>query len=154
MENARYQFTRTLRCKNANVPGTLGKLATAIGKVGVDIGNIATVHLGLHYTVRDIDLFAENEQQLAQMINEVSKLKDVSVLEVRDAVLEFHKNGKIKMVNTVPITSLDTLRKVYTPGVAQVCKLIQGQPGWKDAYTTIPYSVAIVTDGTAIDRKS
>jgi len=144
------KIVRTLRCKNANAPGTLGKLATAIGKVGVDIGNIATVHLGPHYTVRDLDLFAENEEQLSQMINEVSKLKDVSVLEVRDAVLEFHKNGKIKMVNTVPITSLDTLRKVYTPGVAQVCKLIQGQPGWKDAYTTIPYSVAIVTDGTAI----
>ncbi len=128
----------------------MGKLTTAIGKVGVDIGNILTVHLGLHYTVRDIDLFAENEEQLAQMINEVSKLKEVSVLEVRDAVLEFHKNGKIKMVNTFPITTLDTLRKIYTPGVAQVCKLIQGQPSWKDAYTAIPYSVAIVTDGTAI----
>jgi malate dehydrogenase (oxaloacetate-decarboxylating) len=80
----------------------------------------------------------------------VSKLKEVSVLEVRDAVLEFHKAGKIKMINTVPITSLDTLRKVYTPGVAEVCKLIEGQPVWKDAYTAIPYSVAIVTDGTAI----
>ena len=144
------KIVRTLRCKNTSVPGTLGKLATAIGKVGVDIGNIATVHLGSHYTVRDIDVFAENEEQLAQVISEVSKLKEVSVLEVRDAVLEFHKNGKIKMINTVPITTLDTLRKVYTPGVAQVCKLIQGQPGWKDAYTTIPYSVAIVTDGTAI----
>jgi malate dehydrogenase (oxaloacetate-decarboxylating) len=65
-------------------------------------------------------------------------------------VLEFHKHGKIKMINTVPITSLDTLRKVYTPGVAQVCKLIEGQPSWKDTYTSIPLSVAIVTDGTAV----
>jgi malate dehydrogenase (oxaloacetate-decarboxylating) len=144
------RIVRTLRCKNVNIPGTLGKLATAIGKVGVDIGNITTVHLGPHYTIRDIDVYAENEEQLAKAINEVSKLKEVSVLQVRDAVLEFHKGGKIKMVNTVPISSLDTLRKVYTPGVAQVCKLIESQPLWKDTYTAIPYSVAIVTDGTAI----
>jgi malate dehydrogenase (oxaloacetate-decarboxylating) len=144
------KIVRTIRFKNINTPGTLGKLATAIGKVGVDIGNITTVHLGPHYTIRDIDVFADNEEQLAQSINDVSKLKEVSVLQVRDAVLEFHKNGKIKMISTVPITSLDTLRKVYTPGVAQVCKLIESQPGWKDTYTAIPYSVAIVTDGTAI----
>ena len=144
------KIVRTLRCKNANIPGTLGKLATAIGKAGIDIGNIATVHLGPHYTIRDIDVYAENEEQLNQAINEVSRLKEVSVLQVRDAVLEFHKNGKIKMISTVSITSLDTLRKVYTPGVAQVCRLIESQPSWKDTYTAIPYSVAIVTDGTAI----
>ena len=144
------KIVRTLRCKNVNIPGTLGKLATTIGKVGVDIGNITTVHLGPHYTIRDIDVYAENEEQLNQVITEVSKLKEVSVLQVRDAVLEFHKHGKIKMINTVPITSLDTLRKVYTPGVAQVCKLIEGQPSWKDTYTSIPLSVAIVTDGTAV----
>jgi len=144
------KIVRTLRCKDVNIPGTLGKLATTIGKVGVDIGNIATVHLGPHYTIRDIDVYAENEEQLTQVINEVSKLKEVSVLQVRDAVLEFHKNGKIKMMNTVPITSLDTLRKVYTPGVAQVCRLIADEPRWKDTYTVIPYSVAIVTDGSRI----
>jgi malic enzyme len=37
------------------------------------------------------------------------------------------------MINTVPVTSLDTLRKVYTPGVAQVSNLIAAQPIWKDA---------------------
>jgi malate dehydrogenase (oxaloacetate-decarboxylating) len=144
------KIVRTLRCKNVNIPGTLGKLATTIGKVGVDIGNITTVHLGPHYTIRDIDVYAENEEQLNRVINDVSKLKEVSVLQVRDAVLEFHKNGKIKMISTVPITSVDILRKVYTPGVAQVCRLIESQPSWKDTYTSIPYSVAIVTDGTAI----
>jgi len=144
------KIVRTLRCKNVNIPGTLGKLATTIGKVGVDIGNITTVHLGPHYTIRDIDVYAESEEQLNRVINDVSRLKEVSVLQVRDAVLEFHKNGKIRMISTVPITSVDTLRKVYTPGVAQVCRLIESQPSWKDTYTSIPLSVAIVTDGTAI----
>ena len=145
-----YRIARTLRCKNANIPGTLGKLTTAIGKVGADIGNIATVHIGSHYTVRDIEVLVEDEEHLVQLINELSKFREVSLLQVRDAVLELHKNGKIKMISTVPINSLDVLRKVYTPGVAEVCNLIKDQPSLKDIYTSIPYSVAIVTDGTRI----
>lgn len=77
-------------------------------------------------------------------------VRGVTVLEVRDAVLNLHENGKIKMINTVAINSLEDLRKVYTPGVAEVCKLIMSEAIWKDTYTSIPYSVAIVTDGTAV----
>jgi len=150
MENVNYKIARTLRCKNANIPGTLGKLATTIGKVGVDIGNITTLHLGHHYTVRDIEVLSDSESHLKQLIDEVSKLKEVVVLEVRDEVLNLHKNGKIKMVSTVPITSVDILQKVYTPGVAEVCNLIYAQPSDKYIYTSIASSVAIVTDGTAI----
>ena len=65
-------------------------------------------------------------------------------------MLELHKNGKIKMINTVSVNSLDDLSRVYTPGVAEVCNLIVEQPILKDTYTSIPYSVAIVTDGTRV----
>jgi malate dehydrogenase (oxaloacetate-decarboxylating) len=150
MNKVNYKIVRTLRCKNVNMPGNLGKLTTAIGRVGADIGNVATVHLGHHYTVRDIDVLVENQEHLDQLMSEVSKLREVSVLEVRDDVLQLHKNGKVKMINTVHISSLDDLHRVYTPGVAEVCRLIHDQPSWKDTYTGIPYSVAIVTDGTAI----
>ena len=54
MDNVRYQVVRTLRCKNVNIPGIMGKLATAIGQVGAEIGNIAMVQLGHHYTIRDM----------------------------------------------------------------------------------------------------
>ena len=150
MEARGYRIVRTLRCKNANIPGTLGKLTTAIGQAGAEIGNIATIHLGHHYTVRDIDILIDNQKHLKQLVEEISKLHEVTVLQVRDDVLELHKGGKIKMVNTTPIDSLDSLSKVYTPGVAEVCRLIANQPGWKDDYTTISHTVAIVTDGTAI----
>jgi malate dehydrogenase (oxaloacetate-decarboxylating) len=133
------EIVRTIRCQNVNVPGTLGKVTTAIGKVGVSIGNITTLHLGSHYTIRDIEVYAENEEKLSQVVKEVSKLKETSVLQVRDDVMEAHKYGKIKMVNTTPVTSIDVLRRVYTPGVAQVCKLIEKEPGWKDYFTAIPY---------------
>jgi len=150
MNEVRYRIVRTLRCKNLNVPGTLGKLTTAIGQAGVEIGNISTVQLGHHFTVRDIDVLASNEEALQKLIDRVSELPEVTILEIRDEVLELHKGGKIRMVSATPINSLDKLRKVYTPGVAEVCRLIVEHPDRKDHYTTIPYTVAIVTDGTAI----
>jgi len=150
MNRARYQFLRTLRCKNLSVPGTLGRLTATIGQLGIDVGNIATIHLGHQYTVRDIDVFVDSEEHLAKLIEEISLLREVTLLEVRDDVLERHKNGKIEMISTVSVNSVDELRRIYTPGVAEVCKLITEQPELKDTYTSIPHFVAIVTDGSAI----
>ncbi len=150
MNDAGYRIVRTLRCKNLNVPGTLGKLAMAIGQVGVEIGNISTVHLGHHFTIRDIDVLVPNEQALQELIDRVSELHETTILEVRDEVLELHRGGKIKMVSTAPITSIDMLRKVYTPGVAEVCRLIVEHREASDKYTSIANTIAIVTDGTAI----
>ncbi len=147
---ADHKIVRTLRCKNLNVPGTLGKLTSTIGDLGAEIGNISTVYLGNHYTIRDMDVLADSFEHLDRLIEEISSLRSVSVLQVIDDVLELHRNGKIKMINTAPINTIADLRRVYTPGVAEVCNLIKEQPKWKDAYTTIPYTVAIVTDGTRI----
>lgn len=54
------------------------------------------------------------------------------------------------MKSKMPIRSLAELGRVYTPGVADVCRLIEKEPEKASIYTTISNSVAIVTDGTAI----
>ncbi|MCX6004033.1 MAG: NAD-dependent malic enzyme [Chloroflexi bacterium] len=150
MSSANNKIVRTLRCKLRNIPETLNKLTKAIGQAGVEIGNISTIHTGNHYTVRDIEVTVADEDALRKLIERVSALKDVAIIRVMDDVLKLHQNGKIKMVGATPINSISDLRKVYTPGVAEVCKLVAAHPEWKDHYTSIPYSIAIVTDGTAI----
>ena len=42
------------------------------------------------------------------------------------------------------------MRKIYTPGVAAICKEINKHPELAYQYTAIPNQVAIVTNGTAI----
>ncbi len=145
-----YKIVRTLRCKNRNIPGTLGKLTTAIGGAGAEIGNINTINIGHHYTIRDINVLVADEHALQILVDTVTKLPETTIIEVRDEVLELHQGGKIKIVSTTPIKNIDQLRKVYTPGVAEVCRLIVEHPEMKDHYTTIPYTIAIVTNGTAI----
>jgi malate dehydrogenase (oxaloacetate-decarboxylating) len=150
MEQQEYQLMRTLRFKNDNLPGVLGKLATAVGNAGGNIGNIRTVSLGHKHVVRDLDVFVDNEEHLNSILQSIAKLPGVALLEVRDEVLELHQGGKIKMVSTVKVDSVAVLRKVYTPGVADVCRRIQKDPSLKHTYTSISNSVAIVTDGTRV----
>ncbi len=146
----RYQIVRTLRFKNVNEPGILGKLTTAIGSTATSIGTIKTVHYGNQYVIRDIDVFVSGKAHLSKVLKEVAKIKQVKILEIRDAVLEIHRDGIIDMVNTRPINSIEDIRKIYSPGVSEVCKLISDNNSWKDTYTSIPYSVAIITDGTNV----
>lgn len=150
MKQQEYQLMRTLRVKNDNFPGVLGKLATAIGNADGNIGNIRTVSMGHRYVVRDLDVFVDNDEHLNRILKSITKVTEVHVLEVRDEVLELHLRGKIKMVSTVPINSINVLRKIYTPGVADVCRRIQKEPNLKYTYTSICDSVAIVTDGTRV----
>ncbi len=54
------------------------------------------------------------------------------------------------MKGRMEIRSLGDLRRVYTPGVANVCELIKNDPEQAKYFTGISNTVAIVTDGTAI----
>ena len=95
MNDSVHRIVRTLRCKNLNIPGTLGELTSEIGKVSAEIGNVATVYLGHHYTIRDIDVLADSQEHLERIIEAISRLHEVTVLQIIDDVLELHKNGKI-----------------------------------------------------------
>src|SRR5919202_5513789 len=140
----------TVRGPNRHEPGVFGRLATAIGDQDGMLGTISTVALTSQYTIRDLDVLVDDEAHLQRVLDAIAALPDSQVLEVRDEVLEAHRGGKIRMVSRQPIDSLAELRKVYTPGVAEVCLLLRDQPDLAYLYTGLGQSVAIVTDGTAI----
>lgn len=67
-----------------------------------------------------------------------------------EEILKVHENGKLSVESTQKLDSFEMLSKVYTPGVAKVCKEIEAHPELARKYTIINNTVAIVTDGTAI----
>jgi malate dehydrogenase (oxaloacetate-decarboxylating) len=144
------KIIRTLRVKNENSPGVLGRLATTIGDTGGLFGDIKTISVGRNYTVRDMDVEVDDEAHLERILSAIHKLRQVEVLEVRDEVLEFHERGKIEMVSTRRVRTLANLRKIYTPGVATVCRSIVAKPEFEWLYTAIPKLVAIVTNGSRV----
>ncbi len=144
------KLMRTVRCQNDQQRGTLARLLAAIADAGGSVGEIELVKEGNQREVRDIVVFAEDESQLEQIIRAMSANPGTRVLEVRDQVLELHQKGKIAIRSRYTIDSLATLRRVYTPGVAEVCLKIARDPALARRFTAISHLVAIVTDGTAV----
>jgi len=147
---SRYRIVRTLRLRNDNRPGVLGEVATAIGRAGGNLGDIRTVERGSHNVVRDMDVSTTDLGMLEDVLAAVRALPDTHLLDVRDEVLRVHLGGKLRITPRYPVRTVADLRHVYTPGVAEVCRLIEADPSMADRYTGISNSVAVVTDGTAI----
>jgi malate dehydrogenase (oxaloacetate-decarboxylating) len=144
------KLVKTVRVMILDKPGFFGKVATAIGAAGGNIGDIRLVEYGLEYNTRDITIFVDGDAQLQGILEELGKVEGVIISDIIDPVLEMHRGGKIAVKSRIAIDSISTIRKVYTPGVAKVCKLIQRKPELAYDYTVIPNTVAIVTNGTAI----
>jgi malate dehydrogenase (oxaloacetate-decarboxylating) len=144
------KIVRTFRCRLVQLPGVLGLLLSEIGKAGGNIGEIRTIYMGSESMVRDITILADSPVHLDRLVETVHGNPDVELLEVRDEVLETHQGGKIAIRSRYKINDIGTLRRVYTPGVAEVCLKIKDEPALARRYTAIRHFVAIVTDGTAV----
>lgn len=150
LRTSKQRILRTLRCKNRNVIGTLASLISTASSVGADIGMIKTVALTELYNVRDISVSASDEEHLKEIIAAVKGVPNVTLTHIIDEVLDVHQGGKIKVVPTYPVSTLDDLRKVYTPGVAQVCAMIKRNPGDAISYTSVQKNVALITNGSRV----
>lgn len=71
---------------------------------------------------------------------------------IQERALKLHKElvGKIEVVSKVELNSADDLSLVYTPGVAEPCKVIAENPDAAYDYTGRGNMVAVVSDGTAV----
>lgn len=144
------KLLRTFRLRVKDKPGYLGKIASRLGDLGANIGEISIVALGPDFLVRDITLYLDDEKHLEHVVDGLKTLDSVSLEAVIDPVEQAHEGGKIAMKSLVPLDSITMMRKIYTPGVAQICKLIQKDISASRQYTSIGNSVAVVTNGTAV----
>jgi malate dehydrogenase (oxaloacetate-decarboxylating) len=66
--------------------------------------------------------------------------------------LKLHRKarGKIELKSKVPLKSKRDLSLAYTPGVAEPCRKIQGNPALLNLYTSKSNTIAVVSDGSAV----
>jgi malate dehydrogenase (oxaloacetate-decarboxylating) len=144
------KLMRTVRVRNVNKSGTLARLLASIANLGASVGSIEMLTETAQAVVRDITVYADDEQHMDHVIETMRVNEGTRVLEVRADVLQVHQKGKIAIRSRFPIDSTATLRRVYTPGVAEVCLRIADDPELAWLYTSISHFVAIVTDGSAV----
>jgi malate dehydrogenase (oxaloacetate-decarboxylating) len=146
--NASYSLT--LRVKIHNLPGKLGEITTAIGKTGGDIDAIDIVSVGKDFLIRDITVNAASEQHDKEIVEAISHIDGVEVVNVSDRTFLIHLGGKIETVSKIPLKTRADLSMAYTPGVARVCEAIHKDPEKAFNLTIKKNTVAVVSDGTAV----
>jgi len=144
------KFMRTIRVRNEQQLGTLGRLLVAVADAGGDVGEVRLIQETSRYTLRDISIYTKDESHMDYILRAMESNPGTRVLAIRDEVLELHQKGKIAIRSRLLVDSLSILRRVYTPGVAEVCLRIAKDPSLARQYTAISHLVAIVTDGTAV----
>src|SRR5512143_2037984 len=144
------RLMRTVRVRNVHETGTLARLLAAVSSMGASVGSIEMLTETAQSVVRDITVYADDAEHMDHVIEIMRANEGTHVLEVRDDVLQVHQKGKIAIRSRFPIDSTAMLRRVYTPGVAEVCLKIADDPELAWLYTSISHMVAIVTDGSAV----
>jgi malate dehydrogenase (oxaloacetate-decarboxylating) len=128
----------------------LGKVTSAIGKGGGDIGAIDLVEVRKATIVRDLTFKASDERHGQQLVVRLRAIAGVKVVHVSDRTFLMHLGGKIEIKGKIPVKTRDDLSMAYTPGVARVCMAIHHDPEKAYTLTTKQNTVAVVTDGTAV----
>jgi malate dehydrogenase (oxaloacetate-decarboxylating) len=143
-------YSITMRVEIQNRPGMLGRVASAIGKAGGDIGAVDIAGFGAGTIIRDFTVNARDEGHNQVIAKAVGKVPGVRVVNVSDRTFLAHLGGKIEVRSRAPIKNRSDLSIVYTPGVARVCMAIHKDPAAVHRLTIKKNTVAVVTDGSAV----
>ncbi len=140
----------TFRIQAPHKVGSLAKVTAAIADVEGKIGDVVTLNIARHESIREITIEVRDNEHAELVASRLCELDGVRVIWFRDRALLAHEGGKLRVEATRPVRSVQDMRDVYTPGVARVCLAIAEDPSLAARYTTIGRSVAIVTNGTRV----
>ena len=150
METTTPAYSITIKVSLGNVPGTLGRFASAVGEAGGNIAAIPGFQAKGPVVIREIDVLASSSDHAKRVVAAVSDLEGVSVLDWWDRTFKLHEGGKIEVNPLCSVSDAHDLAMAYTPGVARVCKAIARDPSLRYTHTMVNNFVAIVSDGTAV----
>ena len=140
----------TVRLQILNRPGMLGKVTSALGKGGADIGAIDVIEVGKTTITRDITFKTSDERHGQQVVERLKAVEGVEVVNVSDRTFLMHLGGKIEVKGKMAVKTRDDLSMAYTPGVARICMAIHHDQEKAYTLTIKQNTVAVVTDGTAV----
>lgn len=143
-------YSFTVRAQYPNRPGMLGRIASAIGEAGGDIGAVDIVQASREKMVRDITVDAFDQTHGRQIIERLRDIDGISIRSVSDPLFLMHLGGKIEVNLRVPLKTRSDLSMAYTPGVARISMAVHDDPSSVWTLTIKRNTVAVVTDGTAV----
>ena len=150
IQTPRASYSIIIRLEILTKPGMLGRVTSAIGKAGGDIGAIDIAGFKKNTTLRDIIVNVADIQMGQTVVERLKQVKGVHVLNVTDRTYMIHQGGKIEIKNKIPLKTREDLSMAYTPGVARICMAIHEKRERVYDLTIKKNTIVVVTDGTAV----
>jgi malate dehydrogenase (oxaloacetate-decarboxylating) len=143
-------FSITLDCQLDNVPGALGRLCTAIGAAGGNIGALDGFDVRGPVLRRNLVVHCRDEAHQQQVVKAVQETSGITLIDWWDRTFRMHESGKIFMASSAKVNDREDLAMAYTPGVARICSAIEHDKNLSHRFTIRKNTVAIVSNGTAV----
>ena len=143
-------YSIDLHVELANVPNTLGRLATAIGETGANIVSMGGFDVRGDVLVNDVVVNCSDEDHAGRVVAAIEALDGVELVFWYDRTFHMHAGGKIEVVSLAEVNDRHDLSMAYTPGVARICMAIHDDPSRAHDLTIKKNTVAIVSDGSAV----
>ncbi|HOU78804.1 MAG TPA: NAD-dependent malic enzyme, partial [Syntrophales bacterium] len=143
-------YSILMRLELSNRPGMLGRVASAVGRAGGNMGAVDIVGFKGNCIIRDFVVSAADHEMMEKILAAVKQIGGVTVIDIADRTFMAHMGGKIEIKSKIPLNSRDDLAMAYTPGVARVCEAIHADPERAHDLTIKKNCIAIVSDGTAV----
>jgi malate dehydrogenase (oxaloacetate-decarboxylating) len=140
----------TYRVRSTHRRGQIARIAEAISEAEGLIGDIQTINLTRRQSIREITIECRDRDHAKEIAGKLEETDGVTLLWCRDRALMKHEGGKLTIEPVRRVESLQEMRDVYTPGVAQACRAIADDPKKVTDYTMIGRTVAICTNGTRV----
>src|SRR4051794_41823268 len=97
----------------------LARVCRAIADGDGLIGDIATISLGPERSIREVSVEVRDAEQADRLAEILDSLDEGRVIDHHDRATGRRVGGKIAVVLRLRVETLQDLRDVYTPGVAQ-----------------------------------
>ena len=140
----------TFRLRQAHRSGQIARIAGAIADAEGLIGDIETINLTRRQSIREVTVECRDEHHANEIAEKLKETDGVTVLWCRNRALMKHEGGKLTIEPVRRVETVQQMRDVYTPGVAQACLAIADDAAKATDYTMIGRTVAICTNGTRV----
>lgn len=143
-------YTVTMKIEAPSHPRATQHVVEAVTDAGGLVTGIDVVSSYEKSMILEVTCDCVNSAHVREINDLIEMMVGARVLNISDATLEAHDGGKIAVDLKRPLKTRQDLARVYTPGVARVCKKIARDRDYAKKYTIKANTVAVVTDGTAV----
>ncbi len=132
--------------------GVFLKFLEALHELNFTVGNVELLQIVGNKAVKLVELGSPYgfEETLGRLREITSRDGGIKLEEISDSLRSWHEGGKLEVSLTHSFRSFLDLRKIYTPGVAEISRLIEERRELADELTWRGRTAVVISDGSAV----